>query len=281
MLQAALRRRGLLGAALLLPALLAMGSGPAAADALADIKSRGYFTFGLEAQYRPFEFRNEQNEIVGYDIDVANAFAKTLGVEARPVDTNWATVIQSLYSGQFDLILGGMTATAERYKRVDFSIPYMDASSGVLVKAGSGIAEVKDLAGKNVAAGAGTPQLKQLETVAGELGIAYAGDIKSFDDDNVAYQAMQQGRIDAYVSTLVSLSEFAKANPGFEIIPFKAPGLSAEWTAAAFRKEDAALREAFDAQIRSMKADGSLAALQEKWFGRSFVATLDDKAPAW
>jgi polar amino acid transport system substrate-binding protein len=92
---------------------------------------------------------------------------------------------------------------------------------------------------------------------------------------------MASGRIDAYVSTLVSLSEFTKTTEGFEILPFRSDRWSTEYTAAAFRKEDNDLREAFDTAIREMKADGTLAALQEKWFGRSFVDGLSDDAPTW
>ncbi|MFN3145441.1 MAG: substrate-binding periplasmic protein [Paracoccaceae bacterium] len=160
--------------ALALPAILAVG--PAFGDALAEIKERGSFVFGLEAQYRPFEFRDENNEIIGYDIDVAAEIGKRLGgVEPVPVDTNWATVIQSLYNGDFDFILGGMTATAERFQRVNFSYPYMDASSGILVAADSGINTPSDLAGKSVSAGAGTPQIRQLRARLALTGISYNG----------------------------------------------------------------------------------------------------------
>ena len=253
----------------------------APADALDDIKSKGEFTFGLEAQYRPFEFRDDNNEIVGYDIDVANEIASRLGVSAKPVDTNWATVIQSLHAGSFDLILGGMTATAERYKRVNFSFPYMDASSGLIVRADSGISGPRDLGDRVVSAGSGTPQIKQLELAAEEHGIAYKGEIKTYDDDTVAYEAMRAGRIDAYASTLVSLLEFAKTAEGFTVIPFTSSRWSQEFTSMAFRKEDTGLQAVFNELIAAMKADGTLAALQEKWFGQSFVDILPDVAPTW
>lgn len=276
-----LSRRLFASAAIAFGGVLLAGLSPSHAGALDDIKAKGHFAFGLEAQYKPFEFRDDNNDIIGYDIDVANALAEKWGVDAQPTDTNWATVIQTLYNGGFDMILGGMTATEERYERVNFSIPYMDASSGILVKADGGIADRAGLDGKVVAAGAGTPQIGQLEVTAEELGISYDGDIKSYDDDAVAYQAMASGRIDAYVSTLVSLSEFTKTTEGFEILPFRSDRWATEYTAAAFQKEDDDLREAFDTAIREMKADGSLAALQEKWFGRSFVDGLSDQAPAW
>ena len=254
---------------------------PANADTLDEVKKRGHFVFGLEVGYKPFEYRDDDNNIVGYDIDVANEVAKRLGVEAKPMDTNWATVIQTLYDGGFDLILGGMTATEKRFKRVNFSIPYMDASSGILVLKAGGITDRKGLDGKTVSAGAGTPQISQLKLSAEELGISYKGSIKTYDKDAVAYEAMRAGRVDAYASTIVSLLEFSKTTDGFDVLPFASSKWKQEWTAMAFRKDDETFRAAFNDQIRAMKADGTLKALQEKWFGKSFVDSLSDDAPTW
>ena len=169
----------------------------------------------------------------------------------------------------------------KRFKRVNFSIPYMDASSGLLVMKKAGIADREALAGKTVSAGAGTPQINQLKLSAEELGITYNGSIKTYDKDAVAYEAMRAGRIDAYASTIVSLLEFSKTTDGFDVLPFASSKWKQEWTAMAFRKEDETLRAAFNDQIRAMKADGTLKALQEKWFGKSFVDTLSDDAPTW
>ena len=259
----------------------AIPSSPALAGALDDIKARGEFTYGLEAQYRPFEFRDENNDIIGYDIDVANEIGKRLGVKANPVDTNWAAVIQSLYTGQFDLILGGMTATPERYKRVNFSYPYMEASSGLLAPADAGIASAADLDGRVVGAGAGTPSIKMLQMSAEEHGHEFDGDIKTYDDDAVAYEAMRAGRIVAYASSIVSLMEFAKTTEGFVVVPFTSKHWGQEFTCMAFRKEDEDLRGAFNDIIAEMKADGTLEALQNKWFGQSFVDLLPNVAPTW
>lgn len=251
------------------------------AGALDDVKSAGKFVFGLEVGYKPFEFMDDSGNLVGYDIDVSKEIAKRLGVEAEPQDTNWSTVIQTMYDGGFDLILGGMTATEKRYERVNFSIPYMNAASGIIVLKDSGISSRSDLGGKTVSAGAGTPQLDQLKMSADELGISYDGEIKSYDSDAVAYEAMRSKRIDAYASTLVSLLEFAKTDDNFTVLPFGSDMWSQEYTSMAFTKEDNDLREAFDDAIRAMKSDGTLAALQEKWFGQSFVDTLPDTAPTW
>ncbi|GAB4213470.1 MAG: amino acid ABC transporter substrate-binding protein [Synechococcales cyanobacterium] len=249
-------------------------------DSLKQVMDKGKFTYGLEAQYRPFEFRDENNQIIGYDIDVANEIAKRWGITAEPIDTDWATVIQTLYNGGFDLILGGMTATKARYERVNFSVPYMDASSGLLVKTGSGIQSRQDLKGKVVSAGAGTPSVQQLQITAEELGITYNGEIRTYDNDAVAYEAMKAGRIDAYASSMVSLNDFAQANEGFEVIPFQSDKWAAEFTTAAFRKEDETLRQKFNETLLAMKADGTLDALQKKWFGRTF-GPLPEEPPTW
>ena len=275
-------RRALFGLGTMVAAAAALAlASQSSAGTLDEIKDRGHFVFGLEVGYKPFEFRDDDNNIVGYDIDVANEIGRRMGVEARPMDTNWATVIQTLYDGGFDLILGGMTATEKRYQRVDFSIPYMDASSGILVLANSGIGSREDLNGKTVSAGAGTPQINQLKVSADELGISYSGSIKTYDSDAVAYEAMRVGRIDAYASTIVSLLEFAKTTDEFDVLTFSSDMWAHEWTAMAFRKEDDDLENAFNEHIRAMKDDGTLAAIQEKWFGKSFVNSLSDDAPTW
>jgi ABC-type amino acid transport substrate-binding protein len=262
-------------------AALALAAFPAAADILADIKARGELKFGLEAQYRPFEFRDESGTIVGYDIDLGNAFAATLGVKAVPVDTNWSTVLQSLYNGEFDMILGGMTATQKRFERVDFSVPYMDAASGLLTMKGEGDA-FAGLAGMAVGAGAGTPQIQQLTDCAAATGVTFEGEVQTFDNDALAYEALATGRIAGYASTLVSLLEAAKTDPDFAVTAWNCDGrFAGEWTAAAFRKEDDSLQAAFDAFILEAKKSGMLAELQTKWFGQSFADALPDTAPTW
>lgn len=243
------------------------------------ILDKGYFTYGLEAQVRPFEFRDENDNIVGYDIDVANEIGKRLGVEARPVDTSWGTVIQSMYDGTFDVIIGGMTATEERYERVDFSVPYMSATSGLLVMADSGIDSIEDLNGKIVGAGEGTPSVWQLETISENMNVQYAEEIKTYDDDAAAYETMRVGRLDAYTSTYVSLYEFAKENPDFKVIPFVTEYWEEEYTVMAFCREDVTLRAIFNGILISMKEDGTLAALQEKWFGSAF--DTPNVPPTW
>jgi len=246
---------------------------------LQEILDRGYFTYGLEATYKPYGFRDDQNNIVGYDIDVANEIGKRLGVEARPIDTSWPVVIETLYKGDFDVIIGGMTATKERNERVDFSVPYMDASTVMIIKVGSGIEAPKDLDGKVVGGAAGTPSIPALENAANREGITYKDGVKGYDDDTVAFEALRAGRLDGYLTGLVNAATFVETAPEFTTIPFPIPEFGVQVSAMAFRQEDEGLRAMFNGLILSMKEDGTLAQLQEKWFGKPWETP--DTPPAW
>ena len=93
---------------------------------------------------------------------------------------------------------------------------------------------------------------------------------------------MRAGRVEAYASSIVSLMEFAKTTDGeFGVVPFTSKHWGQEFTCMAFRKEDEDLRGAFNDLIAEMKADGTLEALQVKWFGQSFVDLLPNVPPEW
>ena len=242
---------------------------------LEKVQKQGFATYGLEAQYEPFGFRDESNNIVGYDIDLGNAIGEELGIEMRPVDTGWATVIQTMIDGGFDFILGGMTATAERAERVDFGVTYAEQASAFLVRADDTLKEQGELGGRKVAAGEGTPSVKMLEDNATQYGITYDGEIQQFGDDATAYEALAIGRIDAYATSYVSLVPLMKKRPGeFKAVMFRPDGWPDFYACMAFRQDDDTLRNAIDEAILKLKKDGTLAKLQIKWFGIE-MKTLD------
>ena len=105
--------------ALLLIALTALCAAlPASlrADTLDDIRKRGTLRVGMEPGYMPFELTNKKGEIIGFDVDVAKRMAKALGVKLELVSTAWDGIIPSLITSKFDIIMSGMTITAERAK---------------------------------------------------------------------------------------------------------------------------------------------------------------------
>ena len=129
---------------------------PAAADRLDDIRAAGVVRIGVSLGGEPIGFRDAQNNPVGYDVDVATMLAEKLGVPVEFTDVSGDARISMLVSGQLDIVVANTSATLERAKSVDFTIPYNRAGLRVIVQADSGIASLEDLAGKSVVVGRGT-----------------------------------------------------------------------------------------------------------------------------
>lgn len=260
----------------LLPGLAA-----AQAVTLAQIKAAGELKIGCEAAYVPFTYR-DAGKIVGYDVELADIFCKTLGVKPNFIDTAWSGVIPSLYAKKFDVIMSSMSYTKERLERVAFTIPYAEASQAMLVRAAdSGVIKgASDLNGRVLAVKLGSPgQVLQEKMLASLKSAGGAGfkELRVFDDHPSAYVALAQNRVDAVLNTIPTLAMVLKDAPGKYAI---VKGIGADnWAGIAARKEDPEIVTFLNGELARLKADGTLYKLQEKWFG--FRMTLADKVPAF
>jgi polar amino acid transport system substrate-binding protein len=248
---------------------------------LAQIKAAGELKIGCEAAYVPFTFR-DAGKIVGYDVELADLFCKSLGVKPNFIDTAWSGVIPSLYAKKFDVIMSSMSYTKERLERVAFSIPYAEASQAMLVRAGDAgaIKAAGDLNGRVLAVKLGSPgqvlQEKMLATLKASGGSGFK-ELRVFDDHPSAYVALAQNRVDAVLNTIPTLAMVLKDAPGKYAI---VKGIGADnWAGIAARKEDPEIVSFLNTELTRLKADGTLYKLQEKWFG--FRMTLADKIPAF
>lgn len=241
----------------------------ARADTLDDIKKRGEMVVGMEAAYVPYE-SFDAGKIVGYDCDIAQAVATKLGVKVRFVDIAWDGIIPALYASKFDVIMSAMTITKERLQKVLFSMPYGDASNMVLLRAsGDPIASVEDLGGHGVGAqlgSAGAQVARDFDAHLKSEGKPGFSELKLYDHYPEAYLDLQNHRIDAVVNSLSSMQIVMRDQPGkYKVIG----GIQAikAYFGMAFRKDDTALQGTVNGVLGAMKADGSLAKLQTKWFG--------------
>jgi polar amino acid transport system substrate-binding protein len=260
---------------------LVPGLATAQAVTLAQIKAAGELKIGCEAAYVPFTYR-DAGKIVGYDVELADIFCKTLGVKPNFIDTAWSGVIPSLYAKKFDVIMSSMSYTKERLERVAFTIPYAEASQAMLVRAAdSGVIKgASDLNGRVLAVKLGSPgQVLQEKMLASLKSAGGAGfkELRVFDDHPSAYVALAQNRVDAVLNTIPTLAMVLKDAPGKYAI---VKGIGADnWAGIAARKEDPEIVTFLNGELARLKADGTLYKLQEKWFG--FRMTLADKVPAF
>ncbi len=275
-------RRSLLAAG---TAAAALGALPRLASAqavtLAQIRASGELKIGCEAAYVPFTYRQD-GRIVGYDVELAEIFCKALGVKPNFIDTAWAGVIPSLYAKKFDVIMSSMSYTKERLERVAFTVPYAEASQALLVRASDAdkIRAPADLNGRTIAVKLGSPgQILQDRINASLKTAGGAGfkELRTFDDHPSAYVALAQNRVDGVLNTLPTLAMVLKDAPGRYAI---VKGMGADnWAGIAARKEDTEIVAFLDGELKKLKADGTLARLQEKWFG--FRMNLSDTVPTF
>lgn len=256
------------GAAVVLAPHLAQ----AADEGIDALKRTGLINIGCEATYPPFSFRKD-GTIVGYDVDLATAIFSPSGIKPNFIDTEWAGVIPSLYAGRFDIVMSSMSYTAERMAKVAFSIPYADASQALLIRTADAatIKSLDDLAGRVIGVKLGSPG-QQIEQAADERlktagGKGFAS-VKTYDDHPAAYMALAQGTVDGVLNTLPTLTEVLKSHPNqFSVVL----GVGKRnFAGIAARKDGTALVNFIDSRLLALANDGSLAALQEKWFGLRF-----------
>jgi polar amino acid transport system substrate-binding protein len=255
--------------------------GPSFADghSVEEIKAAGELRIGDEASYVPFAFRKD-GEIVGYDIDLANEFCKELGVKCTVVDTVWAGIIPALLADRFDIIMGQMDYEPGRMAKVDFSIPYVDASQAMLIRAADKdkIKSLDDLSGKILGVKLGSPGANAEDAIDAQIkkdtGTGLA-DVKTFDDHPSAYLALADGHVDGVLNSLTTLAIVLRDQPGkFAVVRGIGPQ---NWAGIATQKGNTSLTEWLNKEILKLKADGTLDKLQVKWFGLS--TTLPDAIP--
>jgi polar amino acid transport system substrate-binding protein len=236
---------------------------------IADIKAAGELLIGDEATYVPFAYR-DGDQIVGYDIDVAAEFCKTLAVKCTVVDTVWAGIVPALLANKFDFIMGQYSYSPERVASVGFTIPYVDASQALLIRAedANKIKTLNDLSGKVLGVKLGSPGATNQEAInaaiAKETGAALA-EVRTYDDHPTAYLALADGRVDGVLNSFTTLARLLKDQPGkYAIVSNVGEPNSAGLVA---RETDTELLAFLNEQILKLKADGTLGRLQEKWFG--------------
>lgn len=232
-------------------------------NSLADLKARGEFVLGLDDSFPPLGFRNDSNEIVGFDIDLAKEVSSRLGVKFRAQPINWDSKEQELATGKIDCIWNGLTITEERKNALSFTKPYLDNAQVLVVCKDSGIKTLADFAGKSVGLQAGSSAADAVEASP-----EFKRSLKSiveFKDNIMALNDLEIGGVDGVVMDLI-VANYAITTSGkpFDVL---SEGLSPEEYGIAFRKGDVKLTDEVQRILEEMAADGTVEKISTKWFG--------------
>ncbi|MDR2480649.1 MAG: amino acid ABC transporter substrate-binding protein [Treponema sp.] len=238
-------------------------SGTGGDNSLQNILNRKKLILGLDDSFPPMGFRDENNEIVGYDVDLAKEVAKRIGVELvlQPID--WNAKEQELNTGEIDCIWNGFTITEERKQNVLYTPPYLKNAQVIVVKGASPVQALKDLAGKTVGTQAGSSSVHAIDDAA-----AFKASLKNiveYKDFLTALMDLDVGGVDAVVIDLVVANDnINRSGKNFRIL---GETLGEEEFGIGFRKTDRALADKVWAVLLEMAKDGAVAKIATRWLG--------------
>ena len=230
-------------------------------DLLERIKAKGEITIAMEGTWQPWTYHDENNNLVGYDVELGQAIADKLGVKATFIEGEWDGLLAGLESGRYDLMINGVDITPERQQKYEFSVPYAYNNTAVIVKNdNNSISKMEDLKGKKTA--------NTISSTYAEVAEKYGAEVTPVDDLIQTIELLLSGRIDATLNAEVTYYDYKKVHPEAEI---KIACLDPERTSVAIpmRKGDdaATLRVAVNKALEELLADGTITELSIKYFG--------------
>lgn len=238
-----------------------IGTGESADDLLAQIKERGSIIVAMEGTWAPWTYHDEDDNLVGYDVEVAQNIAEKLGVEVEFIEGAWDGLLAGLDAGRYDIMVNGVGVTKERAEKYNFSTPYAYNKTAVIVRGDyDEISSMEDLKGKKTANTITSTYASQAE--------AYGATVTGVDDLNQTIELLLSKRIDATLNAEVVFNDYKKEHPDSNI-KIATYSDQVEEIAIPIRKGDdtVTLLEAVNDALDEMAKDGTLTELSEKYFG--------------
>ncbi|ACL75257.1 amino acid ABC transporter substrate-binding protein [Ruminiclostridium cellulolyticum] len=228
------------------------------------VKEKGELVMGLDENFPPMGFRDEDNNIVGYDLDLAKEVASRLGVKLKVQPINWDSKDQELNTGNIDCIWNGFSINEERKENILFSDPYMKNNQVVVVMADSEYNTFGDLKGKSVSLQA---QSSASDALAKNAEFKNSlKDVIELKDNTLCLMDLKTGNTDAVVMDEVVARYQIQMNS--EKYRMLGESLAAEEYGVGFRKGDVKLMTKVNDTLKEMAKDGKITEISNKWFGK-------------
>ncbi|KHL92218.1 amino acid ABC transporter substrate-binding protein [Paenibacillus sp. FSL R10-2736] len=254
-----MKRQGILGLLVIMAIAIIAGCSSSGGN-------DGKLVIGIDDKFAPMGFRDDNNEIVGFDIDYAKAAAEKMGKEVTFLPIDWSAKESELNSGRIDMIWNGYTITDERKEKVLFTKPYLENSQVVVVLADSALSTLKDLAGKEVG-------LQSLSSAADALDAnpikAELKGVSEFTDNVLALTDLKSGRLDGVVIDEVVARYYIAKEP--ETYKLMDESLAPEQYGIGIKKGNEDLLTELQKALDALSSDGTAAEISTKWFGENKV----------
>lgn len=243
-------------------------------DLLARIRQKGEIVVATEGAWAPWTYHDENDQLVGFDVEVAQGVAAKLGVTAKFVETEWDGIFAGLDAGRYDIAANGVEVTDERAEKYNFTTPYGYIRTALIVRGDNDdITSFEDLAGKHTANSIASTYMTLAES--------YGATAVGVDTLDQTIQMVLSGRADATLNAEVSFYDYMAVHPDANI---KVVALTddASRVSIPVRKDEksASLLEAINQAIAELDEEGELSRISEKYFGKDITKATTDDAEA-
>jgi polar amino acid transport system substrate-binding protein len=250
-------------------ALLALLVAPAAADKLDDVKARGKLVVGVSDTTPPFSFRKvPENTITGYDIDLVKGVARRMGVALEMVPVSSAERIPLLQQDKLDFVATSMTRTRERLRDIDFSHIYFVTPHAVIVRKASGIASVRQLAGRKASSVSTSTAGGNLKDVVADVSVVYVRDYA------LAFAALKAGEVDAFTTDETVLRAIVRQDGHPDDYVFLPDFTKSRDVGFALKQNEPRLKARINQALLDIESSGEAATIWETWFGPGTEAPM-------
>lgn len=223
--------------------------------------SKGTLTIGMEGTYPPFNYKDDQGKLTGFDVDISTALAAKLNLKPQFVLTEFSGILAGLQANKYDVIVNQLGITPERQKSIAFTAPYAYSSPQIIVRktGGGDYKTLADLKGKRVGVGLGSNFEQQLRAAGGINVVTYPGAPEYLAD-------LAAGRLDAAYNDRLLVGYLIKSRN----LLIKDAGVigQPEAVGIALKKTNPDLKAALDKALLQIKADGTYTKISRQWFGQ-------------
>jgi polar amino acid transport system substrate-binding protein len=250
-------------------AMLALLVVPAAADKLDDVKARGKLVVGVSDTTPPFSFRKvPENTITGYDIDLVKGVARRMGVALEMVPVSSAERIPLLQQDKLDFVATSMTRTRERLRDIDFSHIYFVTPHAVIVRKESGIASVRQLAGRKASSASTSTAGGNLKDVVADVSVVYVRDYA------LAFAALKAGEVDAFTTDETVLRAIVRQDGHPDDYVFLPDFTKSRDVGFALKQNEPRLKATINQALLDLESSWEAATIWETWFGPGTEAPI-------
>ncbi len=247
----------------------------------------GSIKIGTEGAYPPWNSKDASGNLIGFEVELANALCEIMKHNCTIVEQDWDGMIPALTSKKFDAIMAGMSITEERMKTINFSQGYADEVASLAVMKGSSLENLDTPEGINLSIG-GSEVTKALKTLTGALAgktvcvqtatihqnFLDSGDVgkvkvRTYKTQDEVNLDLTSGRCDAALAAAVSFTDYAEKSGKAVVLtgPTFSGGAFGNGVGVGIRKGDSKLLNDFNSAIDKARSDGTISKLAIKWFG--------------